>query len=123
MGLPRKLLKQGVRDMVRISDARMSGTAYGTVVLHACPEAASGGPMALVETGDMIELDADRRQLRMDLSDSELARRKAAWKPKAIESGSGYTKLYVEHVLEADRGADFDFLVGRRGTPKQRESH
>jgi L-arabonate dehydrase len=123
MGLPRKLLKQGVRDMVRISDARMSGTAYGTVVLHACPEAASGGPMALVETGDTIELDADRRQLRMDLSDSELARRKAAWKPKAIESGSGYTKLYIEHVLEADRGADFDFLVGRRGTPKLRESH
>ncbi|MEJ1960881.1 MAG: IlvD/Edd family dehydratase [Gammaproteobacteria bacterium] len=122
MGLPRKLLERGVRDMVRISDARMSGTAYGTVVLHVAPEAALGGVLALVQTGDMIELDVERRHLHLDVSDEVLARRKAAWQAPATEH-RGYVGLYVEHVLQADRGVDFDFLVGCRGSTVVRESH
>jgi dihydroxy-acid dehydratase len=122
MGLPPKLLKDGVKDMVRISDARMSGTAYGTVVLHVSPEAAVGGPLALVQDGDMIELDVPGRRLHLDVPDDELARRKAAWQP-AEPPASGYVRLYVDHVQQADEGADFDFLVGTRGVVVTRESH
>jgi L-arabonate dehydrase len=122
MGLPPKLLKAGVKDMVRISDARMSGTAYGTVVLHVSPEAAAGGPLALVQDGDMIELDVPGRRLHLDVPDAELAKRRANWQPPATPE-SGYVKLYVEHVQQADKGADFDFLVGTRGVIVTRESH
>jgi L-arabonate dehydrase len=123
MPLPPKLLKQGITDMVRISDARMSGTAYGTVVLHVAPESAAGGPLALVENGDHIELDVDARKLHLDVSDEELARRRAKWQPPQSPYDRGYYKLYIDHVLQADRGADFDFLVGRSGTTITRESH
>ena len=123
VGLPRKLLAQGVKDMVRISDARMSGTAYGTVVLHVAPEAAAGGALALVENGDMIELDVPARRLHLDVPEDELGRRRAAWSPPVPEMTSGYQKLYVDSVLQADRGADFDFLVGQRGAAVPRESH
>jgi dihydroxy-acid dehydratase len=123
MGLPAALLKQGVTDMVRISDARMSGTAYGTVVLHVCPEAAVGGPLALVENGDMIELDVEARRLHLDVTDEELARRRAAWKPQAPASDGGYVQLYVKHVQQADKGADLDFLRGCRGHGIPRDSH
>jgi dihydroxy-acid dehydratase len=122
MGLPAKVLKAGVTDMVRISDARMSGTAYGTVVLHAAPEAAVGGPLALVQDGDMIEVDVDARRLHLDVSDEELARRRAAWQAPAIPP-SGYARLYIEHVQGADTGADMDFLIGGRGLTVTRESH
>jgi dihydroxyacid dehydratase/phosphogluconate dehydratase len=123
MGLPPKVLKTGVRDMVRISDARMSGTAYGTVVLHISPEAAAGGPLALVEDGDPIELDVDARRLHLDVPEPELARRRARWTPPPAAMPGGYQKLYVDHVLQADRGADLDFLVGSRGAAIPRESH
>jgi len=126
MGLPPKLLEQGITDMVRISDARMSGTAYGTVVLHVAPEARAGGPLAVVREGDWIELDADAGRLHLDISEKELADRLATWaatqKPEPAD-GSGYRKLYVEHVLQADEGCDFDFLVGRRGAGVPRHSH
>jgi dihydroxy-acid dehydratase len=122
MGLPPKLLAAGVTDMVRISDARMSGTAYGTVVLHIAPEAAAGGPLALVREGDMIELDVAARRLVLDVPDEELARRQAEWAPPQA-AASGYQSLYVKHVLQADRGADFDFLVGRRGAAVPANSH
>ncbi|TDF99416.1 IlvD/Edd family dehydratase [Paenibacillus piri] len=108
--IPEKLLKQGVRDMVRISDARMSGTAFGTVVLHVTPEAAVGGMIALVRTGDEIELDVERRSLQLLVSEEELARRRSEWTPLKI-TGRGYTRLYQEHVLQADKGCDFDFLL------------
>jgi dihydroxy-acid dehydratase len=123
MPLPSKVLKTGVTDMVRISDARMSGTAYGTVVLHAAPEAAIGGPLALVQDGDMVELDVAGRRLHLDVAEAELAKRHAAWKPPALPQDRGYAKLYVEHVLQADRGVDFDFLVGNSGHLVPRESH
>jgi len=123
MALPQKVLKKGVRDMVRISDARMSGTAYGTVVLHAAPEAAAGGPLALVRDGDMIELDVPARRLHLDVSDEELARRRAEWSPPEPAMKGGYQSLYVERVLQADKGADLDFLVGARGAAVPRESH
>jgi dihydroxy-acid dehydratase len=124
MGLPPKLLQRGVTDMVRISDARMSGTAYGTVVLHACPEAAVGGPLALVRDGEMIELDVERRLLRLDVSDEDLARRKAEWRPpQPPGTAGGYPQLYVQHVMQANTGADFDFLLGTRGHAVPRESH
>jgi dihydroxyacid dehydratase/phosphogluconate dehydratase len=122
MGLPPKLLKQGVTDMVRISDARMSGTAYGTVVLHVSPEAAVGGPLALVKDGDMIELDVDARRLHLDVSAEELAARRAEWTPAPLPE-SGYARIYVEHVQQAHEGADLDFLVGGRGLVVTRESH
>jgi L-arabonate dehydrase len=122
MGLPPKVLKEGVKDMVRISDARMSGTAYGTVVLHVSPEAAVGGPLALVQDGDMIELDVPGRRLHLDVPEAELAKRRAGWLPAPVPD-SGYAKLYVEHVQQADKGADFDFLVGTRGVVVTRESH
>ena len=122
MGLPQKVLKKGIRDMVRISDARMSGTAYGTVVLHVAPEAAAGGPLALVRSGDIIELDVPARRLHLDVSEEELARRRAAWVPPEAPK-RGYYKLYVEHVQQADKGADLDFLVGGSGTTVTRDSH
>jgi dihydroxy-acid dehydratase len=115
--LPKKILDLGIDDMVRISDARMSGTAYGTVVLHVAPEAATGGPLALVENGDMVELDVNARRLHLDVTDAELALRRAAWKAPAPHATRGYAKLFLEHVMQADRGCDFDFLVGGSGAP------
>jgi dihydroxy-acid dehydratase len=123
MPLPEKVLKKGVRDMVRISDARMSGTAYGTVVLHTAPEAAVGGPLALVKDGDMVELNVEKRRLHLDVSEAELERRRAAWTPPTPAMATGYQKLYVDHVMQADRGCDLDFLVGKRGAAIPRESH
>jgi len=111
--IPRKLLAAGVRDMLRISDARMSGTAFGAVVLHVAPEAAVGGPLGLVQTGDWIDMDLEARRLQLEVGDDELARRRAAWQPPATpRQARGYTRLYVDHVLQADQGADFDFLLG-----------
>ena len=123
MGLPPKVLEKGITDMVRISDARMSGTAYGTVVLHAAPEAAAGGPLALVKDGDTIELDVAGRRLVLEVDEAELARRRRAWTPPEPPMAGGYQKLYVDHVMQADRGADLDFLVGQRGAEVPRESH
>jgi dihydroxy-acid dehydratase len=123
MPLPPKVLKKGITDMVRISDARMSGTAYGTVVLHTAPEAAAGGPLAAVRSGDFIELDVPNRRLHLDISDAELAERMKAWKPPPPPLESGYWKLYVDHVLQADQGADLDFLVGKRGSFVPRDNH
>jgi L-arabonate dehydrase len=123
MPLPQKLLREGVRDMIRISDARMSGTAYGTVVLHVAPEAAAGGPLALVQNGDLITLDVAAGSLHLHVSDEELGRRRAAWAPPASPATRGYTKLYVDHVLQANEGADLDFLVGRSGAPVPRDNH
>ena len=122
MMLPPKILRKGVSDMVRISDARMSGTAYGTVILHACPEAASGGPLALVQSGDTITLDVPERLLRLDVDDQTLAARRAKWTPPPLPD-RGWLKLYVEHVQQADKGADLDFLVGRSGSSVARDSH
>ncbi len=121
--LPEKLLKKGVRDMVRISDGRMSGTAYGTVVLHISPESSIGGTLALVKDGDMIELDVAKRKLHLDISDEELAKRKAAWTPPAPKADRGYVKIYLEHVQQADVGADFDFLVGKSGSVVKGDLH
>ena len=121
--LPAKILKQGVTDMVRISDARMSGTAYGTVVLHTAPEAAAGGPLALVENGDTIELDVARRRLHLDVPDAVLAERRARWRPPPPHSQRGWVKLYCDTVQQADRGVDLEFLVGSSGAPVGRESH
>jgi len=121
--LPAKLLKKGIKDMVRISDARMSGTAYGTVVLHTAPEAAAGGPLALVQTGDVIELDVSKRKLHLDVSDAVLAERRKKWKGPPQHETRGYAKLYVETVNQADKGVDLDFLVGNSGAPVGRESH
>ena len=123
MGLPPKLLARGVKDMVRVSDARMSGTAYGTVVLHVCPEAAVGGPLVLVEDGDVIELDVDARRLHLDVPDEELSRRRADWAASPSPVTGGYQQMYVQHVMQASEGADLDFLVGCRGTTVTRESH
>lgn len=122
MPLPRKVLQKGITDMVRISDARMSGTAYGTVVLHTSPEAAIGGPLALVRDGDMIELDVLSRRLHLEVDEEEMTRRKAQWiaPPAPLR---GYAKLYVEHVLQAHLGADLDFLTGASGAAVPRESH
>jgi dihydroxy-acid dehydratase len=123
MPLPKKVLKKGITDMVRISDARMSGTAYGTVVLHTTPEAAAGGPLAVVRDGDLVELDVPKRRIHLHVSDEELARRMADWKAPARKLESGYWRLYVDHVLQADQGADLDFLVGRRGAFVPRDNH
>ncbi|HVM82310.1 MAG TPA: IlvD/Edd family dehydratase [Candidatus Binatia bacterium] len=122
MGLPPKILKRGITDMVRISDARMSGTAYGTVVLHTAPEAAAGGPLAVVQNGDMIELDVAGRGLHLLVDKAEIDRRLKSWKPLPAPSG-GYQKLYVNSVMQADKGVDLDFLVGCRGHAVPRESH
>jgi len=123
MPLPPKLLKKGVTDMVRISDARMSGTAYGTVVLHVAPEAAAGGVLAVDQNGDQIELDVEARRLHLDVSDAEIEKRRAIWKPPAAPPTRGYYKLYYDHVTQADRGADLDFLIGGSGLDVPRESH
>jgi dihydroxy-acid dehydratase len=112
--IPARLLARGVKDMVRISDARMSGTSYGTAILHVAPESAVGGPLALVRDGDEIELDVPRRTLTLRVPDEELARRRAAWRPSAPHFTSGYGRLFLDHVLQADQGCDFDFLRGRR---------
>jgi L-arabonate dehydrase len=122
MPLPPKLLRKGVTDLVRISDARMSGTAYGTVVLHVCPEAAAGGPLALVQPGDIVALDVSNRQLRLEVEPSELAARRSRWVPPPLPK-RGWARLYVEHVMQADKGADMDFLVGGSGAPVGRDSH
>ena len=122
--IPARLLREGVTDMVRISDGRMSGTGYGTVVLHVSPEAAVGGPLALVRTGDRIRLDVPARSLTVDVSDDELTQRADAWSPtQRPEDRSGYRWLYREHVLQADAGADLDFLTGSRGAAVPRDSH
>ena len=127
MGLPPKILKKGITDMVRISDARMSGTAFGTVVLHTTPEAARGGPLAVVQDGDMIELDVEARRLHLDISDAELEARLAKWTAEASGANprpeSGYAMLYHDRVMGADTGADFDFLVGHRGNAVGKEAH
>ncbi len=123
MGLPPKVLKKGIKDMVRISDARMSGTAYGTVILHVAPEAAIGGTLALVRDGDIIELDVEARTLHLEVSDEELEERRSQWTPPAPTMKGGYQELYRKHVLQADKGADFDFLLGTRGSAVPRESH
>jgi L-arabonate dehydrase len=123
MGLPPKVLRKGITDMVRISDARMSGTAYGTVVLHTSPEAAAGGPLAVVRSGDMIELDVKNRRLHVDISDEEMAARLAEWKPLTAPPMGGYAQLFHERVEQAHTGADFDFLKGCRGNAVGRESH
>jgi dihydroxyacid dehydratase/phosphogluconate dehydratase len=116
--LPTKLLQRGVRDMLRISDARMSGTHYGSCVLHVSPEAAVGGPLALVQTGDLIELDLDKRTLNMRVDETELARRRAAWVAPVQPFRRGYTQLYQQHVTQAHQGCDFDFLQGTAPTPE-----
>jgi dihydroxy-acid dehydratase len=123
MGLPKKLLAKGVRDMVRISDGRMSGTAFGTVILHVSPEAAVGGNLALVQEGDMIELDVKNRRLHLDVSAETLAARRKAWTPPEPHDSRGYIKLYVEHVQQAHLGVDFDFLIGKSGSIVKRDSH
>ena len=123
MGLPAKVLRKGITDMVRISDARMSGTAYGTVVLHTSPEAAAGGPLAVVRNGDFIELDVPNRRLHLDIPQAELAARLAAWRPVVEVPPSGYAYLHHNHVQGADTGADLDFLNGPRGNAVGKESH
>jgi L-arabonate dehydrase len=123
MPLPPKVLKKGITDMVRISDARMSGTAYGTVVLHTAPEAAAGGPLAIVKNGDLVEIDVPARKIHLHISDAEMARRLADWKAPEPPLSSGYWKLYVDHVLQADQGVDLDFLVGKRGSFVPRDNH
>ncbi|MEH6647859.1 IlvD/Edd family dehydratase [Sulfitobacter sp.] len=123
MPIPSKLLKEGVRDMVRISDARMSGTAFGTVILHVSPEAQDGGQLGLVKTGDRIRFSASEGALELLVSDEELAQRRAEWTPDAPHYTRGYAKMYVDHVLQADQGADLDFLVGKDTRLVTRESH
>ncbi len=122
-GLPAKLLKEGVEDMVRISDGRMSGTAFGTVVLHAAPESAIGGTLALVQDGDMIELDVPNRRLHLDVPEEELAQRKAAWQPRQKHTERGYVSMFLDHVQQADLGADFDFLRGSSGSAVPHGNH
>ena len=125
MPLPTKLLEKGVKDMVRISDARMSGTAFGTVILHVSPESDAGGPLAVVQNGDEIELNGPTRSLNLLISDEELEARLVVWRanPPAPKATRGYAKLYIDHVLGADKGADLDFLVGSSGSVVTRESH
>jgi L-arabonate dehydrase len=123
MSLPAKVLKRGITDMVRISDARMSGTAYGTVVLHVCPEATVGGNLALVRDGDFVELDVEARRVHLDVSQQELEQRRTEWRPPESPIKGGYKQLYVQHVLQANVGADLDFLTGCRGHEVPRESH
>ena len=121
--VPARLLKAGVKDMVRISDARMSGTSYGTVVLHVTPESAVGGPLALVQQGDEIELNVPERRLTLRVADEEIARRRAAWTPRPDGVTSGYLRMFLDHVLQADEGVDFDFLRGRRPVTDEETAH
>ena len=123
MALPKKLLVQGVTDLVRISDGRMSGTGFGTVVLHVSPEAAVGGPLAFVQNGDIISLDAHNRTLSLEVSEEELSTRKAAWLPTEMIHPRGYVHLYQTHVEQAHLGADMDFLRGNSGSNVVRDSH
>ncbi|MBS1510322.1 MAG: dihydroxy-acid dehydratase [Bacteroidetes bacterium] len=123
MALPKKILEKGITDMVRISDGRMSGTAYGTAVLHVSPESAIGGNLALVQNGDMIELDVEKRLLHLHVSDEELAKRKAAWVPPPPAATRGYVSMYIKHVMGSDKGADLDFLQGSSGAQVTRDSH
>jgi dihydroxy-acid dehydratase len=123
MGLPKKLLEKGITDMVRISDGRMSGTGFGTVVLHVSPEAAAGGNFSVIESGDLIELDIHNRTLNLAVPDEELMVRKQAYKPDAGKITRGYAYLYVQHVEQAHLGADFDFLKGGSGSIVTRDSH
>ena len=123
MGLPPKVLQRGFQDMIRISDARMSGTAYGTVILHVAPEAAVGGPLALVRDGDIIELDVPARRLHLHVPEAELEARRAQWQRPEPAMKGGYQQLFTERVMQADKGADFDFLQGCRGAAVPRESH
>jgi dihydroxyacid dehydratase/phosphogluconate dehydratase len=116
--IPKKLLEQGVRDMVRISDARMSGTSYGTCVLHVAPEAHIGGPLGLVEDGDLITLDLSGRVLNLDVDDAELARRRENWAPHRTTPERGYVAMYAQHVTQANRGCDFDYLQGGAPIPE-----
>jgi len=121
--IPRKLAQQGVKDMIRISDARMSGTAFGTIVLHVTPDAASGGPLSLVRNGDRVRLSVKKRRIDLVVEEGELARRAAERSRMQTQPERGYAKLYIDHVLQADRGADFDFLVGKTGAPVPRDNH
>ena len=116
--IPARLLKQGVKDMVRVSDARMSGTSYGTCVLHVSPESAAGGPLALVRDGDVIELDVEARKIHLRVGDEELARRREQWKPPAARFGRGYGELFVRETTQAHEGCDFKFLHAGRPTPE-----
>jgi dihydroxy-acid dehydratase len=116
--IPKKLLKQGVRDMLRISDARMSGTHYGTCVLHVSPESAVGGPLALVRTGDLITLDIGQRRLDVQITDAEWTQRRAAWKPPEQPYARGWTRIYQQQVTQAHAGCDFDLLAGKAPTPE-----
>lgn len=123
MGMPKKLLDAGVTDMVRISDGRMSGTAFGTVFLHTSPEAAAGGVLALVKDGDLIEVDVPKRKIHLHVSDQELEERRKNWKPYDLKYGRGYVQLYIDHVQQANLGADLDFLSGGSGDEVKRDSH
>jgi L-arabonate dehydrase len=123
MALPKKILEKGIKDMVRISDGRMSGTAYGTAVLHVSPESAIGGNLALVQNGDMIELDVEKRLLQLHVSDEELEKRRALWLPPKPATDRGYVSMYIKHVMGADKGADLDFLQGSSGSVVTRDSH
>ena len=116
--IPKRLLERGVRDLVRISDARMSGTSYGTCVLHVAPESHVGGPLALVRDGDPIVLDVPGRRLDLDVDPAELERRRAAWSPPPVRATRGWQKLFAAHVTQADQGCDFDFLEGAGGVPE-----
>ncbi len=121
--LPEKLIQKGVKDIVRISDGRMSGTAYGTVVLHISPESAIGGTLAIVQDGDMIELDVEKRKLHLDISDEELKKRQALWVQPEPHTGRGYVKLFLDHIQQADKGCDFDVLVGKSGSVVKGDLH
>jgi len=123
MPLPPKVLKKGFTDMIRVSDARMSGTAYGTVVLHVAPEAAAGGPLALVRNGDLITLDVAARSLHLHVDDETLDSRRAAWSAPPPHAERGYTRLYLDHVLQANDGCDLDFLIGGSGAAVPRDNH
>ena len=123
MTLPKKLLEKGITDMVRISDGRMSGTAYGTVVLHVSPESAIGGTLALVENGDFIELNVKEKRIHLDVPDHILSERRSRWIPPEPAADRGYVHLYINHVTQADKGADFDFLSGKSGADVARDSH
>ena len=123
MGLPPKILRKGIKDMIRISDARMSGTAYGTVILHTSPEAAVGGPLAIVKSGDFIAVDVPNRTIHLDVSEDEITRRLAEWTPLSGQPESGYARLFLDHVEQAHTGSDFDFLRGNRGAAVPKDSH
>jgi len=121
--LPEKLIEKGIKDMVRISDGRMSGTAYGTVVLHISPESSIGGTLAIVKDGDIIELDVEKRKLHLHITDEEMKKRKAEWQPPDPLADRGYVRLYIDHVEQADKGADLDILVGKSGSIVTRDLH